>query len=801
MADSATTTSRSKPGPLCHLCPLKDAPGPIWGEGRPDAKLVFVGMAPASDEVEAGRPFVGGAGRILSRACYASGIDRGREAFTTNMVKCFVAPKSHLPADAVRCCKPILDQELQCLRDLKVTVTLGQEPFDYLTGKKLALKHNIKAARKNLSYWLRGNPYRQSTESPTCILPTFHPAGIAYSGFLASPYFESDLRKAKRYSEGGLRCWKETFNYNPTNQEVQDYVSECIRRGSFGLDIETQETKVDEDEEEFQAQEDASITVVGISHTVGDCIGVSPSQMPLLQPLLQAGCTCYAFNWGFDGYYLSREIALHLKPFDVMLALHELYSDISPKDLATALSMFTDMPYHKNLMASQPDIYNARDTYGALYAGQECERLLDTYNLRRLFEHQDMPTIPVLSDMQHIGVKCDVPAAERMELSCYLQLESYETFWKQALPLVDWQSPTQLVELFRQQGLPIKMMTRTRKDKTKYKSPSVDEDVLENYRDKHKSQLAGLVLLMRKLKRASDFCHLHSSDGRMHSRYKPHGTGTGRLSCREPNIQNVPEIIAEVFPRRIIIPDNEDSLLIVSDFSQIELWIYAYVSDDKPFLAAKERGDYVHGQAYEDLFGKPFFQPGQPRQKAYKRKEVEPWELLAAKTIPLGMLYGREVDSLMESGLSRAKAEEVYGTFHSRHPAIKAFHRRLDHEVQQKGYLRNCFGRIRRFPNSAMQRNEYLAFPGQSNASDILRRNALIPLHRGLPRYGARILLTVHDSVAISCPKAAVSACVEYVRDTLEQPIAEMSNFWIPCEIAVGPNWQDTTLWEDYNHK
>jgi uracil-DNA glycosylase family 4 len=790
----------------CHLCPLKDKPGPVWGEGHPSSKLVFIGMGPEKDECDANRPFVGGAGRTLNRGCFSVGINRSTDAFTTNLVKCFVPAKTHIPSEAIRCCKPLLDKELGNLANVRVTVTLGAEVFKALTGKDLAIQHNAKTAKKGPpDYWLRGAPLRSSTESKTCILPLQHPAGIAYSGFLAMPYFEADLRKVKRYATEGIHTWKEDFNYAPTDADITDYVRRCVSLGRYGLDIETPYTKEDTDEEEYTASERSPIIVCGISAQIGECMGVPGDRLSLLSDLFDGRTKCYAYNWGFDGYHLADKVRLSEGRgvyFCAMLGLHELYSDCSPKDLATALSIFTDMGYHKNLMLSQPDIYNGRDTYGALYLGLEMEPLLDSYGLRKVHEELDMPMIPILSDLQHIGVNCDVPRAQRLELQCYAILEAYEDFWAKTIPAFSWSSPEQLVQLFTQMGMKIKQAKRKRRDGTVYYSPTVNEDVLDDYAALG-NQPAALVLEMRKLRKAGQFCHPYSSDHRMHTRYKNHGTGTGRLSAVDPNAQNIPEKIgpkgAEIYPRAILIPDNPDNdMFVVIDFSQMQLWIYAYAAQDIAFLQTKQSGDYIHGIMYEEILGEPFFEEGCPRQKQFKRKDVEPWKLLYIKTVPLGLCFGREADSLATIAGSRTKGQAIYDNFHMKHPQIRQFHRRLDYEVQQKGYLQNFFGRIRRFPNPKAQRNEYLNFPGQSNEPDILRKVALIPLHKELPNFGARIVLTVHDSLGVSCPKRTLAGCVSYIRDSMEQTIPEMNNFWIPVEISIGKNWQETISWEEY---
>ena len=138
--------------------------------------------------------------------------------------------------------------------------------------------------------------------------------------------------------------------------------------------------------------------------------------------------------------------------------------------------------------------------------------------------------------------------------------------------------------------------------------------------------------------------------------------------------------------------------------------------------------------------------------------------------------------------------------FHLAYPEFRRFHQELELLVTRYGYLQTVFGRLRRFPNPAQSRNEWLAFPGQSTAVDVLIRNALMPLSKALPRlFGARsrILFSVHDSVitnvtvaeAGKLSTARIMDAYELVKSNMEAPIPELDGFSIPCEIKMGRSW------------
>jgi len=804
----------SKPGPLCHKCPLRNAPGVVWGVGSPNARLVVIGMAPAQDEIALGEPFSGKSGYLLESTMRKVGGPGRDRRYTTNVVKCFVEPGRPIPAGAVSCCAPLMHKELDMLELHDTILTLGGEAFHAFTRKKLLTQSPMRKGHKkppDPNVWLRGCPYPLGSRRR--LIPAVHPAFLLRQGLKDILFFERDLDRARRFAEGEGLTHEDVYSYSPSGEEVQKYVQECIRAGEFGLDIET--TYAEADEEERVAEDTHKITVVGISHRPGSCLGVPADMVGLLAPLFQRRdprLRCYTYNWGFDGYHLGKIFDMEsVEAFDVMKSFYLIYPDAQRHDLATALSWFTDLPYHKNLQFSQPDLYNARDTWGVLEAGRNAVKEMTQLGLLELFWTSEMPLVQVMSEMEHVGVNCDVRQAQKIELTCYKLLQKYEEFWNAKMPLISWTSPQQLIVMFKKLGLPVQYKMRIAKDKSRKRTECCDEEVLELYRDAHKSQLAGLVLFMRKLKKAADFTHIYSSDGRAHARYMDQRGG--RIQAKEPDLQNIPEELEAggitVLPRTIIIPDDPDNDVIISaDFDALEFYIYGYACQDEAILESRRKGEYIYGLFYKEIFKKPFFEEGKPPKKWYRRKDIPAWELLVAKSAPLGMLYGRGVPSLRSGlGVPHSQAERIYNEFHREHPRVRPHHTELTLQATRTGYLQDFFGRIRRFPNPRMSHNEILAFTGQTNGADILRTRALLPLHRGLRDFSARLLLTVHDSVAISCPRRLMHGCVEYVRDTMEAPIPQMKNYWIPCTIKLGtketsstgmPNWGDVVPYEDW---
>ena len=789
---------KSPPHQNCLVCPLRDSPGPlVWGQGPPTAKLVAIGQCPGETEIKEKTPFVGGSGTVLDMTLAKVGGSRER-TFVTNVVKCYVKPGTSVPSKAVECCRPLLDHELKLMKNPYTTLTLGAEAFAASTGKRLLVRHNRQGAEKDSRAWLRGAIYHAGYEKPTngacpsVIVPTIHPAFVMRAGFAPVFEFEADVRRAVEVASGVRSLPQETQYDNPTDSDVSDYVDELLAAGEGGIDIETPEADVDDDDLDPTTR--IPIYLVGLSSKVGESISIRAHQFQLLEPLLdrplERKVTLWAHNGAaFDFPHLRNYFSLEgIRQADSMLAFYLLWSHLTNFDLATAMSLTIDMPYYKNWRKLQPELYdtlgNCRDTYGCLWVGQECMRQLASkpIDMRPLFWEKMMELQPLVEDWYRTGVRVDEDEANRQALLLLSQLKVLEDFWRKSFPLVDWESPKQLIQLFTAMKLPLVMKERIRKDKTRYKSPSVDDDALEDYVTKHKCQTAKLVQLMRGLNRGARLATSHEN-GRLHPKLKLTAQVGGRIQSSGDNIQNTPEelpLFPSVRPRKMIVGDTSDHVVICADFSQIEFREYVWYAKAKNLKAVLDSGHYIYGILYEQLFNEVFFKPG-GRSKRDKRDDIPAWKLLLAKTYPMGFIYGRQP----KDGLGA----RLYSEFHTANPEISAFHTRLFLQVSRDRFYQSVFGRMRRFANPKAQKNEIYSCPGQLTAVDILNQNALLPLKKLLPAYGARIMFPQYDSVEISVPKSKAEEVGQLVKSCMETPIPQMEGLVIPAEIHIGPSW------------
>jgi len=773
----------------------------VWGEGPFTAKTMLLGMCPGPEELREGRPFVGGSGRVLDRSLQRVGLARSA-CYVTNLVKHFVKPGNPLPRSLIEQDRGMLDKELDMLVNLTVIITLGKEAFDGLTGRDFKIRHNRANAEKSRTYWIRGCPYEWHRNGKSLwVIPCVHPSFVIRTGFVESPLFEVDLERGARF-HNGARPPSEHFNFNPTNHEVAQYVEECRATGEFGLDIETPETAVDDDELDPQLK--VPIELVGISARVGESVGVRPDQFGLLRRLFDENTgrklDCWAHNGGnFDFYHLKNTLGYTLAGTtqnDCMLGMHLLWPHLTNKDAATCFSIFTDMPYYKNTRKLDPDFYdtvgNGRDTYGALWAGHSIMREMRKYGkMESLFHSHMMEVTEWVNEVRVKGVNTDVQRSETTYLSLARTLQAYEQWWEKNIPGFSWSSPKQLIGLFRSMGMPIFKRKRQKKDsdgnKTTTLTETCDDEALEQY-VKRGNKTAGLIQKMREVKHARDLISIARPDGRIYPRLKLHGQVGGRIQAVDGYVQTIPEEICGVYPRAIIVPDQpQTQAILCADYSQIELRLYAIQSGARSLLDRMAQNDYIYGFFYEQIFGRPFFNPG-PRTKKNIADFVRPWEILVAKSWPLGFIYGRGIPDPTEQ-MTRAKCKEVFDKFHAENPEIRRFHTQLEFTAARQGYLLSPFGRIRRFPNPKAARNEILAFPGQSVAVDVLIRNAIRTLPGLLRPFNGRLLFTVHDSVVCQFDAVHAARVDEVVCSAMEAPLPELDNWSIPTERKYGHNW------------
>ena len=259
-------------------------------------------------------------------------------------------------------------------------------------------------------------------------------------------------------------------------------------------------------------------------------------------------------------------------------------------------------------------------------------------------------------------------------------------------------------------------------------------------------------------------------DGKIHTRYVQDLTQTGRLSSVDPNLQNIPVRLGQGrLIRKAFVPEEENSVLLSSDYSQIELRVLAHISGDEHLIDAFKHGADIHTSTAMRVFN------------IEKPEDVTPNDRRNAKAVNFGVVYGISDFGLSNNlGISRKEAKAYIETYFERYPGIKDYMERVVREARDKGYVETLFKRRREIPDINSRNFNVRGFaertainsPIQGSAADILKI-AMIHLDQALERgaYKTKMLLQVHDEIVLQVPSDELAAIKELVKETMESAI------------------------------
>jgi DNA polymerase-1 len=272
--------------------------------------------------------------------------------------------------------------------------------------------------------------------------------------------------------------------------------------------------------------------------------------------------------------------------------------------------------------------------------------------------------------------------------------------------------------------------------------------------------------------------------GRVHTSFHQTGTATGRLSSKDPNLQNIP--IKDEEGRRIrsaFIP-KQGCVFLSADYAQIELVVLAHLSGDPGLAAAFETGADVHRRTGALIFG-------------VSENEVTGEQRRIAKTINFGVMYGMSAFRLArELGIPRKDADLFIKQYFRRYSKIKEFIEETVKEAEKTGKVKTILGRER--PISAITSKnktekmgaERIAVntPIQGSAADIVKL-AMIRLADRLAReaLGSRLILQVHDELIFEVPQNEAERMTVLVKEEMEKA----AKLRVPLRVSVetGTSW------------
>lgn len=429
-------------------------------------------------------------------------------------------------------------------------------------------------------------------------------------------------------------------------------------------------------------------------------------------------------------------------------------------------------------------VAEAADITGRLASSLREE--VETAGLMRVYEEIDYPLVPVLARMEEAGVKidCDVLRAmsRRLERECDLKArEVYDLAGAE----FNINSPRQLGDiLFNRLALPKPVKYG------KGKTISTAQDVLEGLAQQH--DVPRKVLEYRQLSKLKSTyvdalpALLNQCTQRLHTTFDQANTATGRLSSKNPNLQNIPirtELGREIRAAFIAEPGH---VLLSADYSQIELRLLAHFSEDKLLLEAFRRGDDIHTLTASQVFGVPPLM-------------VDAEHRRRAKAVNFGIVYGQTPFGLAQTlGIEQKEARQFIDAYFAKHTGVRKWLDDIVESARRDKKVTTMFGRVRPLPDMDSRNPNLRGFaertamntPLQGTAADLIKL-AMIRIDEELRTRGmrSRMTLQVHDELLFEAPEDELEALRTLVRERMEQ----VHPLRVPLlvEVGVGPNWRD----------
>ena len=526
--------------------------------------------------------------------------------------------------------------------------------------------------------------------------------------------------------------------------------------------------------------------IIGLSLYNEEASAYIPYEVLKQQPNFLTNGIKYTYDYkrllvSFNKYNLDiKDIT-----FDTMIAAYLLNYTIKDDIATLANDLSYDIEFY-NKKKELTDIEFARNSIlraKFIYESYpELDKKLKEEEVYDLYSNIEFPLIKVLAKMEIEGIRVDAKILEDMKKDISIKIEEVEKdIYTLAGEEFNIASPKQLGEiLFDKLKLPY-----AKKNKTGYVTDANVLGRLTNY------EIVAKILEYRMLTKLystylEGILNTISSDGKIHTIYTQALTRTGRLSSIEPNLQNIP--IRNEFGRLIrkaFVPE-ENSIILSSDYSQIELRVFAHLSNVKELVDAFNNNLDIHTKTAMDIFN-------------VDMKDITPLMRRQAKAVNFGILYGISSYGLSEDlKISPSEAKKFMDKYFETYPGIKDYMQKLIDDAYLKGYsitLMNRRRNIEELKNTnhnikSMGERMALNTPIQGTSADILKK-AMIEIDNIFTKENikSKMLLQVHDELIFNVYNDEIDKVKEIVKDTMENTY----KLSVPLKVSIntGNNWYE----------
>lgn len=422
------------------------------------------------------------------------------------------------------------------------------------------------------------------------------------------------------------------------------------------------------------------------------------------------------------------------------------------------------------------------------------EEALRAHGLWELYQTIELPLRYAIKHMHQYGIMLDVDQFTTLSKDFHAQLDTVAAeIYGHAGCEFNLNSPKQLAEiLYDALGLKPKNAKKTAGGQR-----STRESELVKLHDEH--PIIPQILRYRELQKlvstyVDPLPEMVDSDGRIRPTFLQTGTSTGRMACKDPNLQNIPTRTEESKAIRrgfVAAPEYE---LVSIDYSQIELRIAAIMSEDPKLIDIFSRGEDVHTGVAVRVFG-------------VDADAVTSEMRRQAKVINFGILYGMGVNALrtnLGGETTRAEAQEFLHAYFNTFTRLAEYLEEVREQARTTGYTTTLFDRRRHFPAitssvphlRAQAERMAINAPIQGTAADVMR----IAMNRVFTRidkdFGAeqvRMLVQVHDELLLEVQREVVTSVVPELVDEMTNILTDEQRRGVPItvDVAGGTNWAD----------
>jgi DNA polymerase-1 len=490
-------------------------------------------------------------------------------------------------------------------------------------------------------------------------------------------------------------------------------------------------------------------------------------------------------------WFLKQKIEMDVKGMDIAAAHYLLQPDerhVPNLLLEKYLQITAKPPMGGDLLQMDEAHLQEYGHYlkGLHQLGERFTSELNAHEIMDVYDSIDAPIIPVLAQMEGMGVLVDKTVLKELEVDFDKELKDIEeTIFAAAGERINLKSPKQVgALLFEKLKMPVIKKTKT--------GASTDSEVLEELASGEYGPIPELMLQFRETEKLqSTYVKtlpelIDAETGRVHTTFSITTAATGRLSSVNPNLQNIPIRSERGRKIRRAFIAKPGHILLGADYSQIELRLLAHLSQDKTMVSSFLEGKDIHAQTAAEVLG-------------VNVHDVTKNDRSIAKAVNFGLMYGQSSFGLSRTlKIPRNEARAYIEKYFTRFASVKSFLDGLKEEAERKGHSTTMFGRKRFLPDiqstnrTVKAQAERIAVnsPIQGAAADLIKL-AMRAIWKTLQdkQLDTRMLLQVHDELIFEVPEKEVAMMSEIVKMKMEN-IAKLT---VPLvvDVGVGKSWYE----------